>query len=144
MKTTTATVLAITALLAPSPVFGREAMLTDYENTGTRRLSKSTAYWRSIWFRCCNTDGVEEGSDSKDNENWRREDIPTDGTYADDAYCNCPVRGSDKVPFFGIFGSESYFDKWQKSCEDVLTLPVKSSKLFQLLLISRNPRNGKI
>mmetsp|Transcript_23677 Transcript_23677/g.42558 ORF Transcript_23677/g.42558 Transcript_23677/m.42558 type:complete len:135 (-) Transcript_23677:1131-1535(-) len=112
---------AILALLIPSPVVGHESILADEEESvGSnlrRRLGwkKPESYYRSIYYRCCNTsegEGATEGSPSKDNNAWRR----TDGE-ADDypGKCKCPVRGSDKV---GWFSSQSYFDKWQTSCNE--------------------------
>eukprot|EP00571_Detonula_confervacea_P014110 CAMPEP_0172309764 /NCGR_PEP_ID=MMETSP1058-20130122/10603_1 /TAXON_ID=83371 /ORGANISM="Detonula confervacea, Strain CCMP 353" /LENGTH=128 /DNA_ID=CAMNT_0013022445 /DNA_START=91 /DNA_END=477 /DNA_ORIENTATION=+ len=124
MKTTTATVLALAALFAPSPVIGREALLDDDKSNGTRRLSKSPDYYKSIYYRCCNTDPVS-GSKSKNNADWRITNIPDDLNIGANEVCKCPVRGSESKTWFG-FGSETYYAKWQTSCEPMGSLYEKA------------------
>eukprot|EP01083_Nonionella_stella_P279542 950899_1 len=115
MNTSTAA-LAFAALLASSPVNGREAMLSD-ENNGQRRLGffyHGEDYYKSIWYRCCNTTIGEEGDESKNNPDWRRDGWQEAGIGSDE-YCKCPVRGSDRK---GWFSSSTYFEKWTEKCAD--------------------------
>lgn len=124
MKTSTLAFLAFAApfaLMAPSPAAAYESMLDEpgessQEGHGRRLGSwyRNQDYWRSIYYRCCNTDEGEdatEGSQSKNNEAWRR----TDGD-ADDfpGLCKCPVRGSS----YGWGSRGSYFERWQSSCSE--------------------------
>lgn len=125
MKTTATAFLALAALLAPSPVIGREAMLGD-ESTGQRRLGfyyKSQEYYESLWYRCCGTDG-QAGDESKNNIVWQRDDAEENG-YDDTKLCKCPVRGSDSK---GWWSSQTYFAKWEDKCADDGSIARKAKK----------------
>lgn len=114
----TAALIALTALLTPSTVvLGREALLESDETSGTRRLGfwkKDQDYYKSIWYRCCNTEKGEAGDESKNNPDWRRDDYAENG-IGENEYCNCPVRGSNKK---GWWSSKTYFQKWTAKCAD--------------------------
>lgn len=126
MKITATAFLVLAALMAPSPVSGYESMIGDKE-AGHRRLGWSwyQDYYKSLYYRCCNTaedegagdggDGNVEGSRSKNNEDWRRTGVEVPEKYADKV-CKCPVRGSATLTKSD--STKSYFDKWQEACED--------------------------
>ena len=116
MKVSTV-ILAFAALVAPAPVIGMEAMLGD-EEAGQRRLGffgRGEDYYRSIWYRCCNTEVGQEGDASKDNPDWRRDGIPEDAGIGEDETCKCPVRGSDRT---GWWSSQTYYEKWTEKCAE--------------------------
>eukprot|EP00579_Thalassiosira_antarctica_P011560 CAMPEP_0201917260 /NCGR_PEP_ID=MMETSP0903-20130614/6680_1 /ASSEMBLY_ACC=CAM_ASM_000552 /TAXON_ID=420261 /ORGANISM="Thalassiosira antarctica, Strain CCMP982" /LENGTH=132 /DNA_ID=CAMNT_0048453281 /DNA_START=163 /DNA_END=561 /DNA_ORIENTATION=+ len=127
MKTTAIAFLAFAALLAPSPVIGREAMLGD-ESTGQRRLGffdKGQEYYESLWYRCCGTDG-QAGDESKNNIDWQRDDAADNG-YDDTQLCKCPVRGSDSKGW-SWWSSQTYFEKWEDKCAPGGSIARKAKK----------------
>mmetsp|Transcript_37511 Transcript_37511/g.78581 ORF Transcript_37511/g.78581 Transcript_37511/m.78581 type:complete len:143 (+) Transcript_37511:90-518(+) len=137
MKTSAIAFLALSAVLAlliPSPVVGHESMLADEEESiGSnlrRRLGwkKPESYYRSIYYRCCNTsegEGATEGDPSLENDAWRRSEVEANDYPGQ---CKCKKRGSGDVGFFSkLFGkTESHFDKWQTSCKSGGTIYKKA------------------
>mmetsp|Transcript_12990 Transcript_12990/g.31646 ORF Transcript_12990/g.31646 Transcript_12990/m.31646 type:complete len:134 (+) Transcript_12990:423-824(+) len=122
MKTTISFLALIALVLVPSPIVGHESMLADEEQpTGTnlrqRNLGffwKDQSYYRDVYYRCCNTD-PPFGSKDKNNAAWRVEGWQYEVKYPNNENknkCRCPVRGGGKY-----LSKESYYEKWNKSCE---------------------------
>eukprot|EP01083_Nonionella_stella_P255722 877327_1 len=121
MKTSIAA-LSLAAILTASSVSAHEAMLGGDETTNNKRerrlgwYKKDKNYYRSLWYRCCNTSIGVAGDASKGNEDWRIDGYLDAGlNLSENDYCKCPVRGSNKK---GLFSSQTYFDKWTKSCAE--------------------------
>eukprot|EP00581_Thalassiosira_minuscula_P028412 CAMPEP_0183753424 /NCGR_PEP_ID=MMETSP0739-20130205/2932_1 /TAXON_ID=385413 /ORGANISM="Thalassiosira miniscula, Strain CCMP1093" /LENGTH=129 /DNA_ID=CAMNT_0025989907 /DNA_START=126 /DNA_END=515 /DNA_ORIENTATION=+ len=125
--TTIKALLAITLILAPISVLGREAMLgDDKEGHKQRRLGfffKSQEYYESIYYRCCGGEGATD-EESLENDYWRRSDAPPQ--YSNQ-YCKCPKRGSSDTPWFG-WSTQTYLEKWEASCADGGKIAKKAGK----------------